>query len=72
MHNPLGIEGLAGVLGLLGAAIVLLPFCILAPAGSLIVRFRRSRGPERQQMKWLATAGATVACLFYRHGSARR
>ncbi len=64
MQNPLGIDGLAGVLGVMRSAIILLPFCILAAAGSLVVRYRRSRGPERMQMKWLATAGAMVAGLF--------
>jgi hypothetical protein len=31
---------------------------------SLVVRFRRSRGTERQQLKWLALAGAVVIVAF--------
>jgi hypothetical protein len=31
---------------------------ILAGAGSLVVRFRRARGTERQQLKWVALAAA--------------
>jgi hypothetical protein len=34
---------------------------IPAAAASLIVRFRRSRGQERQQLKWLAYAAALLA-----------
>ena len=29
---------------------------VLAAASSMVVRFRRSRGAERQQMKWLTSA----------------
>ena len=44
-----GISYFALMIGVVGSSI------------SLIVRFRRSRGVERQQMKWLALAGAGVA-----------
>src|SRR4029450_13885866 len=33
---------------------------IPAAAASLVVRFRRSRGQERQQLKWLAYAAAML------------
>jgi hypothetical protein len=44
----------------------------LGAAASLVVRYRRSRGAERQQLKWLALAAvilafATVVAFFY-HG----
>jgi hypothetical protein len=52
--NPLGVESAAGFLELLQAiAGVTTPFLALAVVGSLVLRFRRSRGDERQQLKWL-------------------
>jgi hypothetical protein len=37
-----------------------LPVAAVAGAASLIVRFRRARGVERQQLKWLAYAGGVL------------
>jgi hypothetical protein len=37
---------------------------MVASAASLVVRYRRSRGPERQQVKWLAAAAAGVAAVY--------
>src|SRR6266545_4164733 len=42
-----------------GAVIVLAT--LVAAAGSLVVRFRRARGVERQQLRWLAVAAALGA-----------
>jgi len=42
----------------------LIPLSFLAAASSLVLRFRRSSGVERLQLKWLATAGAVVALLY--------
>jgi hypothetical protein len=63
IDNPLGVEGgLAGALSdveVPGGATAL----VLAGA-SVVVRFRRSRGLERQQLKWFALVGVTTAaCL---------
>jgi hypothetical protein len=61
MTNPLGVESLRGVLRALQLAILLIPITIVASAVALIGRFRRSRGVERLQLKWLAAAGGVVA-----------
>jgi hypothetical protein len=59
--NPYGIEALGGVFKPLGAASgILLLVGVLASAVSLVVRFRRSRGDERRQLKWLAYAAVVV------------
>ena len=59
--NPYGIEALGGILKPLGAVCgILLLVSVLVSVISLLVRFRRSRGDERRQLKWLAYAGVVV------------
>jgi hypothetical protein len=43
-----------------GSAAILLAG-LVAAAGSLVVRYRRARGTERQQLRWLALAAAVAA-----------
>jgi hypothetical protein len=65
--NPLGVpDAVAGVAGALNDAggVVFAPPVFLASLAALAVRFRRSRGLERQQMKWLAFAGAVPMTAF--------
>jgi hypothetical protein len=52
--NPIGIQGLAPVdkLPIFAALGVLVGVGIFGALASVVVRFRRSRGMERQQMKW--------------------
>jgi hypothetical protein len=61
--NQEGLEHAPRLVPLLGqAGILLMLLCGLASAVALLVRFRRSRGVERQQLKWFAFAGVvTVA-----------
>ncbi len=60
---PAGSHGL--MLGLSTAGQLVYGLGIIAAAASLVVRFRRSRGDERQQLKWLATAGAILAVTLF-------
>ena len=45
-------------------ALFLFPVLIILSAVNLVIRYRRSRGAERLQMKWLTTAAATVALIY--------
>jgi hypothetical protein len=64
--NPLGVRGAESVLeivGVVGLALVLT--CLLGAVASVGVRFRRSRGTERLQLKWLSYSGGLVAtCIL--------
>ncbi len=65
VENPYPIDAAEHVPGRLpGGANVLLAPCFIAAAASLVLRFRRSRGRERLQMKWFASAAALLALLF--------
>ena len=60
VQNRFGVPGAS----FLFVALLLFPFCILGSAASLVVRFRRSRGVEREQLKLLAIAAAAVAVAY--------
>jgi hypothetical protein len=63
--NPLAVPALARLLAAPGvAAIALVLVSVLVGAGSLVGRFRRARGTERQQLRWLALAAALAAGLL--------
>jgi len=62
--NPFGIGALGGVLDPLHLLVLLIPAMMVASAISLIVRFRRSHGVARQQVKWLAAAAGLVAGAY--------
>ena len=62
--NPLGVEALRPVLDRIYAIVLLVPVCVVGCALSLIVRFRRSRGHERLQLKWLAAAAGVTAAIY--------
>ncbi len=60
--NPLAVRALAGPLLLVrGASFAAAGLAIPVGAWSLLVRFRRAGGVERQQLRWLAVAAAPVA-----------
>jgi hypothetical protein len=62
-ENPLAappaLVGLLAVAAAASAAILLAG--LVVAAGSLVVRYRRARGVERQQLRWLALAAAVAA-----------
>jgi hypothetical protein len=63
VENPLGAEqGLADLLATID--LILAGVAVVLAAASVVVRFRRSRGVERQQLKWFAFVGVLAAvCL---------
>ena len=59
--NPTGMTELSGLLQTSEAALRLaLPVIALVSFSALVLRFIRSRGEERQQLKWLAYAGGVL------------
>ena len=62
--NPLGIEALGPILEGGHALILVIPFAVLGSLLALILRFRRSSGIERLQLRWLLTAAGFVAVFF--------
>ena len=63
VRNPLGLE--IEIINLLLELLYLtIPLVLLAGTAAVIVRFRRSRGEERQQLKWFAYAAGVMAVLF--------
>ena len=65
VENPAGIDGANGALKALGdSGWWLFLLVTLASAISVVLRFRRSRGEERVQLKWIATAAALLVGLW--------
>jgi uncharacterized membrane protein SirB2 len=64
VQNPFGLEGLPWIAYAGYAVLPLLPLCILASAASLVMRYRRSGGEVRQQIKWIAFAASFMGVLY--------
>jgi hypothetical protein len=64
IRNPFGVENAHTFFAVLDATTAILPLCLLAAGASMVVRFRRSRGEERQQLKWFVYAAVVLATLF--------
>ena len=65
VRNPFGLEEAPPWVATAGIAILLLlPLCMIASALSLVMRYRRSGGEEREQIKWIAFAASVVGLLY--------
>jgi hypothetical protein len=64
VQNPFGLEGQSWVAVVGWVGLPLLPLCMLASALSLVLRYRRSRGEVRQQIKWIAFAASFMGLLY--------
>jgi hypothetical protein len=64
IRNPFGLEGHPWVGDATQGVALLLPLCFLASALSLVLRFLRSGGEEREQIKWLAFAASILGLGF--------
>jgi hypothetical protein len=59
IRNPLAVPAMVGSLTvLLSLAFLVTCAAVLVGAGSLVMRFRRARGIERQQLRWIALAAS--------------
>ncbi|CAN5711798.1 hypothetical protein BH18ACT11_BH18ACT11_18210 [soil metagenome] len=63
-RNPFGLEGQPWVVPAGWIVLPLLPLCMIASAASLVVRFRRSVGEVRQQIKWIALAASFMGLVY--------
>ena len=64
VRNPFGLEGHPWIAYAGYAVLPLLPLCMLASAASLVMRYRRSGGEVRQQIKWIAFAASFMGILY--------
>jgi signal transduction histidine kinase len=63
--NPIGIEGAKPFLDLVvGICAPIAVICGLLCGVALVLRFRRSQGDERQQMRWVAYMGGAIVGSF--------
>jgi hypothetical protein len=61
VHNPFGFEGHTWLANANEAIGLLFPLCLLASVSRLLLRYLRSGGEVREQIKWLAFAASVVA-----------
>ena len=66
LANPFALSGAAGRAVTTAESLLGVPFCVLflAAATCLVLRFRRARGLERLQIKWVVYAACVTAGAF--------
>ena len=64
VRNPLGLEGASWLVDASIVLLLVLAICSFASAVSLILRYRRSGGEVREQIKWIAFAASFVGLAF--------
>ena len=64
VRNPFGLEALPWLVGVTYILLPLLPLCIFASAVSMVLRYRRSSGEVREQIKWIAFVASFAGVWF--------
>jgi signal transduction histidine kinase len=64
-ENPVAVDAKGLLTVVAWAGIFTIFACIIASAVSIVVRYRRSRGDERQQLKWFVSAVVLTVALFF-------
>lgn len=64
LRNPFGVRAFPPLEIAPYILVPLLLSCIVLSVLSLVLRYRRSRGEERQQIKWIAYAASLVGTLY--------
>jgi len=65
LKNPDQLPGVGPYLAISSVGLMLLALCALASIFSLILRFRRATGEERQQLKWFTYTGVLIVIFFF-------
>ena len=68
-ENPIGIETFAGSAVIITAGTVVALVSAFSTVVAVRLRFRRSAGEERQQMRWLAFVASLAGTFFVLSGS---
>jgi hypothetical protein len=63
-QNPFGLEGQFWLITVGWVGLPLIPLCMVASAVSLVLRYRRSEGEVREQIKWLAFSASITGVVY--------